>query len=369
MSPQDMRRFVVAAICAVVIHVGGLLALAPLAIANETDEAAVQPEEEQAFEVQYVEELPERYVETNPDLPENEPDETNNIASRDQQAAQVNPPTSDDAMTPDLDGEDPEAAKVVSGEAQTEPTPPAQQPTPPVATQPMQQPVPETSSQAAPPPPKTRRAVEFDLPEPEAFDPVSPASVFEDFELNVDLAENEIPSDVTFDDAGENPEGRGETPDAEATKGEPDPRDTLRKTQPMKPRPRPTLSRQTLPGKTIDSGGGAPVLEAVGISARFTEFGAYLDRMFNAIGTQWLTVASRSTPVRSEVGTVVRVEFTLNSEGSVSDVKVVETTAGRVATLICTDAVMSRSPFPEWTAEMKQSLADSETITVAFYYR
>ena len=106
-------------------------------------------------EIVYASETPpektrKRFVETNPDLPSNEPDTAENFAARSQQAAQASPSNHPLSTTPSIDGNSETSHKVVSGDTSEEspqralPSPKAQEKTassalpiaPPVPPQP-----------------------------------------------------------------------------------------------------------------------------------------------------------------------------------------------------------------------------------------
>jgi len=136
------------------------------------------------------------------------------------------------------------------------------------------------------------------------------------------------------------------------------------------PRPHQKISSGELPGPILRPEGRAPMMGNIQISAKMSEFGEYLARMFDAIGKQFLFLASHFDAVRPpEINTRVVVRYKLTRDGKVKDTTVMDTTAGRVATLIAQDAIESPAPFGTWTAEMIESLREEETVVITFHYR
>ncbi|MGB0371766.1 MAG: hypothetical protein ACPGN3_10555 [Opitutales bacterium] len=89
-------------------------------------EERIEQAQDEPFEMYVAEVIPEEekaYVQTNPEVPENEPDRSPFVSNRSQQAAQENPvPTSDDPL-PNISGEE-ESNNIVESTLE-EPTPPS----------------------------------------------------------------------------------------------------------------------------------------------------------------------------------------------------------------------------------------------------
>lgn len=138
---------------------------------------------------------------------------------------------------------------------------------------------------------------------------------------------------------------------------------------PNAPRPRPVLEPRLSAGPLRHQAVTANARGLVAIDSRFSEFGAYQQRMIEAISAQWYMLARQSRAIDSEYGTQVVLVFTMDSEGIVSGTKVRFTNASAAATLLCINAVESRSPFGPWTADMQRVLGVTQTVTFTFYYR
>jgi hypothetical protein len=65
----------------------------------------------------------------------------------------------------------------------------------------------------------------------------------------------------------------------------------------------------------------------------------------------------------------VKLEFNLNYDGRITEMKVLETTVTETLTLLCQKAVLDPAPFEAWNREMRLMIGgDSRRITFTFYY-
>ena len=321
---------------------------------------ALSAEPAEQMEVVYIQEEappdPEqlRFVETNPDVPTNEPDETANIAARDQQAGQLEESSEGPRDTPFVRGEEEEATKIVEGTMTQEPIPvlPAAQLEATSAND-LELPV------LAPIAPS--RPADLLQRQP-AHDGEGLASVLEDPQEG-DQPDAVVQALISIDvTAVSQPEEDPPQPSKE-------PQVVGQVSDAQMPRPRPRLSTRVLSGPIMRSAGRAPVIANIAVNARFTAFGDYLQRMFDAVGFQFQLLASRLTPPQSEISTRVIIEYILTLEGEVSETNVIYTTAGRAATLICQDAIHSTAPYGLWSEEMIRTLGDEQKIRITFIYR
>ena len=101
-------------------------------------------------------------------------------------------------------------------------------------------------------------------------------------------------------------------------------------------------------------------------SAQFSEFGEYLDRMFETIELEWhkLIFQQRLTERRSRVS----VAYLLNEDGEIVDYEIVGATSSLQAQVICAAAVNNRTPYGEWTDDMRSTLENPERIVVNFIF-
>lgn len=387
---KDRIRILAASIATCLIHLG-IVFLTP-------EDGFIKPSEERTpvnptYEVALVPPEPEeqQFVQTNPDVPQNEPDETRNFANRSQQAAQEDPdPDSEDSM-PTVEGEIEESNQILEGNLE-DPTPPApppspQQNTPPSPPQPEANPSEENPStpdneaarpeirgvpQERPTPP----APEFlkqeaeskegpgstsgpegdtrEIPEetPERVIPITaPVPVLQDPQEGV----IQLPSNAELTEAV-NPRPQRPSPDSAET--------------PQMPRPRPRLNPNVVPAPLMESNQRASRTGRVAVDAQFSEYGDYLQRMVEAVSRAWNASVSRVELIK-ERPSRVKVRFTIDSRGNIRNMRVVDKTpnAQLLATGLCMDAIQSRAPYDRWTQDMVQTLGTEQEITFTFHYR
>lgn len=136
--------------------------------------------------------------------------------------------------------------------------------------------------------------------------------------------------------------------------------------QPM-PRPRPTLSPDLIHGPVMRSDGSASRRGALAIDASFSEFGEYQQQFYAALQAGWYQEIEFFQPIDTSTRVVVR--FRITADGVIHDVEVLHTTASQIATLICQTALTKRSPFRSWTKEMLMVFGQEQTLEVVFHYR
>ena len=286
--------------------------------------------------------VPPKFVETNPDAPENMPDKTNNFAAQNQQAAQEKPnPDSAGDHAATEGKKDFESTQIVSGRL----APPTETPPP-----------------APPPTPEVAKALEK--------------------AAEARKAENPLPG---FEKrAGDNPEGFGMTEAKPSEK----PTDTPEKIEgmkdvpttvgnvspaqpaidPRKPQPRVQLALQHVrPAIFAEDKIGTKNIGPAGYDARWSNYGAYLQRLLDTVQIQFDNIVE-SSGVFPPTGTIVTVKFRMDSEGKISEILSAESTGGEQAKSQCQLAITSRSPYGKWTDDMVAMLGDSQEFTWKFYY-
>jgi hypothetical protein len=312
--------------------------------------------------------LKPKYVETNPDAPENEPDKTNNESDRNQQAAQEKlDPELETKDAPKTEGEEQESNKIISGTFQTSQPTPAPEPGV-YKLQPAQQAPAEKKETTDGLDPKKAQAP---LPPPP-----SPVLIEEGDGKGVATVEQN-----TFKDIEPKPTQTKvipltlpETPaiDAKALRemiakrSIPQPQPIEPK--PLTPKPRPRLPASVLPGPIKENRTNAPRIGRMGTDAKWSDFGEYSQRMFAAIGLQWNKLVYNAN-LNSIPVSQVHVRFILNKYGQIESIEIPENTAGQLPAFLCTDAIESRAPFGLWTEEMIAKFGDSTDVNIHFNYR
>ena len=269
-------------------------------------------------------ENPERFVETNPDIkPPEEAPETSNFAAQNQLAAQEVPNKLRPNDTPTVQGEFEDSSKIVQGDLMPE------MPTPLVSESPVE-PQEETPEKIAKSDPfiENKEGEGISSPKPEK-------------ELEKKLMEQSVEL-------------------AEKSK-------VSQKMRPT-PKPRPRVRRATS-GPLVKNDRGASRIGALGVDAKFSQFGEYSQRMFEAISYQWKLLVSQHDFVTEDYDTLVVISFSIDNLGMVSHVEVISSTSSTLATLLCKDAIESRSPFGIWSEDMVTTLGEMYQIKFTFLYR
>jgi len=349
-----------------------------------------EEESSMEYEVALVPPEPEemRFVQTNPDVPQNEPDTERNFASRNQQAAQEDPdPLSDDDL-PTLDGEMEESNQIIEGDLE-EPIP--EYPPPSRRENPQQnQPREESAGEERPASegarPEVRGIPEME-PTPPAPDFIEQESESEDGPGSTmgptgkarEVPEEELervipitaPLPVQSDPVeGEIRESAEEESESRQERAQPGISTPASEESPPTPRPRPRLNPNVVPAPLMRSNQSASRAGAIAVDANFSEYGDYLQRMVEAVSRAWNASVQRVELIR-ERPSRVKVRFTIDSRGEVSSMRVIDKTpnAQLLATGLCMDAIQSRAPYDRWTYQMVQTLGTEQEITFTFHYR
>ncbi len=284
---------------------------------------------------------PANFVETNPNAPDNVPDKTNNFAAQNQQAAQEKPTPDGKSEKPALEGQkEIHSNQIVTGQ--------------------LAKPVEELPAPPAPVTPPSETVVTA---------PKREQNPLSGFEKTGGEDPNAYGSNIankadTSTAVPEKVEGAKDAPLVEgATAVQP-------QIDPQRPRARPQIvkQQQVRPAIFEENKFGTQNTGIIGISAQFSNYGAYLHRMLDVIQIQWerILVESRIYPTQ---GTHVIVKFKMDDKGAISAIVNVEGTAGNQGQQSCVSAITSRAPYGEWTEDMKTVLGASQELTIAFYYQ
>ena len=281
---------------------------------------------------------PFRFVETNPDAPDNVPDDPKFFAAQNQQAAQENP-TPEESDMPTTEGKDVPSTAIVTGERAE----PMESANPGQQVQPSQQ-VAEAQNQSQP---------EALMPLP-GFEKVEGEDE-EGIGTNISqLEQNARPVDERVEGSDQPTQDQVVYATPESTPGRPS------------PQPRPRL-QNTRPTVLANQPHGVSRAGQIGVDAKFSEFGDYLQELIEIVQAQWNAVLAR-TATYPVTGSKVVIRFTLSSDGVVTRIEEVEETAGKQGTYACLSAIQDRQPYRPWTKEMIAILGNEQTITFAFFY-
>jgi hypothetical protein len=279
---------------------------------------------------------PSRFVEANPNAPDNVPDKTNNFSSQNQQLAQEKPQADRHNDKPKTDGrKDIQANQVVSGQLSKP-----------------QDPVPISPDAAKPA--KTEMA---------AKQQQNPLSGFEKLKDGDDgygsnigkVQDNARPAPDKVDGANDAPLVQN----AQNTEPAIDPKH---------PRARPELQQtHTRPAIFEDNQFGTSNIGPIAYNAKWSSYGAYLHKMMEAIQIQWerILIDSRTEPPS---GSYVTVKFTLDSKGKITEILDVESTSSEQGKASCVSAITNTAPYGDWSDDMIAVLGNSQELTFRFYY-
>ena len=286
---------------------------------------------------------PFKFVEANPDAPENIPDKTNNFAAQNQQAAQEKPSPDQHNDRPAIEGQkEIQTTQIVTGRLQ----------------QPIEQ------MEAVPPPTETREAEKVVAAPKQEQNPLSgfekkEGEDKEAFGSNVaKFAENAKPIPEKIDGAKNVPLIQ----DAPAVEQP--------AIDPSHPRPRPQVVKQqkTRPAIFTENKFGAQNIGPVAYDAKWNNYGAYLQRLIDTVQIQWenILISGKSYP---PPGSTVTVTFILDSEGKISRIVNVENKSTDQASHACVSAITDRAPYGLWTDDMIAMLGKQQEMTFTFYYQ
>ncbi|MCX6950593.1 MAG: hypothetical protein NTV51_00150, partial [Verrucomicrobia bacterium] len=139
---------------------------------------------------------------------------------------------------------------------------------------------------------------------------------------------------------------------------------------PTRPRPRPSIvkTQQVRPAILAERLAGTANIGPTAVDARWSAYGAYLQKMIEAVQIQWEHLLTESK-VYPTSGSTVTVKFIMDSEGKISRIVNLDSTANDAASRACVSAITDRAPYGLWTDDMKAVLGDQQEMTFTFYYQ
>jgi hypothetical protein len=287
---------------------------------------------------------PNRFVETNPDAPENIPDKTNNFAAQNQQVAQEKPTPDGKSDMPALEGKksDTPPTQIVSGQL-SKPIEHIEAQPPPVETPP---------AETAVTPPK---AEQTPLPGFEKKEGDSKEGFGTNIAKMSDSPAKPVPEKV---------EGARDVPVIDtATAFQP-------AIDPKRPRARPQVvkQQQVRPAILTENKFGTSNIGNIAVDAKWSNYGAYLQRMIDTVQVQWERILTESKTYPPS-GSTVTVRFVLNSEGRISQILDVVNHSTDQGSRACVSGITDRAPYGPWTDDMKAILGEQQVMTFTFYYQ
>lgn len=282
-----------------------------------------------------------RFVEANPEAPDNVPDKSNNYSYRNQQAAELNPSLNDQSDKPFVDGLE-QSQKIIEGQLPQEAVR--------ATTQQSKSNEAVIKERIVTPSfqPKGMDRPDFLTPKIKGDLAESGSGVLGD---KTQIAAGSIDGELQIYEPSQNSEMLAGSTDVASS-------DAL---------PRPRLDPKLLVGPLMQSDGAAMRRGKIAIDSAFSEFGEYQQQFLAPVLRGWYQEINFYQPI--DVSARVLVRLTLHSNGEVSSVKALQTTATDIATMICESAIAKRSPFRPWTQEMVEVFGNEKTLTILFIYQ
>lgn len=104
------------------------------------------------------------------------------------------------------------------------------------------------------------------------------------------------------------------------------------------------------------------------LDARATPFGDYDRRFIDAVTSRWYSLLDSQKFASDRTGKVT-LRFHLNSDGSISNMEVLENTVGDLLGYVCQESVTDPSPFEPWPSDMRRMVnGNYREIMFTFYY-
>lgn len=351
-NEPDVRSVLIGLTAMLVFHLL-LLLVGPRLFPVVVSTAVPRPEDEAKHynielmpdpELKPVEKQPDpfRFVETNPDVPDNTPDKTVNFAAQNQQVAQEKPTPDGKSDRPALEGKkDFESNQIVSGRLTT----------------------PLENMQAIPPSPQTAET-EQTIRAPQRLEQ-NPLAGFEKQEgENKDgIGTNIAPQLANAQAIPEKIDGARDVPLVEGATS------MMPMIDPKRPQARPQLTRtvQARPAILAQNNFGTKNIGPTAVDAKWSQYGEYLKRMIETVQIEWERIIINLN-LAGALGSTVSVKFFMDADGKIATIVNVESTANDTATRACISAITERAPYGPWTDDMRAVLGEKQEMTFTFHY-
>lgn len=137
------------------------------------------------------------------------------------------------------------------------------------------------------------------------------------------------------------------------------------------PQKRPQLSRELIHGPLMKSITSAPRVGTVAIECRLHPHGVYIQKMMQSIEEQWNQLARGSVQYlqRDRLPDKVTWRFTLQANGLIQNLSRIDNEGESLPSELCRQAIASRVPFGPWSEKMIKDFGKSDEITISFLYQ
>jgi outer membrane biosynthesis protein TonB len=143
------------------------------------------------------------------------------------------------------------------------------------------------------------------------------------------------------------------------------------KPEPLRPRTlnqARALQANQLQGVPIRQEGGMRRIAPAAFDAIGTQFGAYDEAIIEAIQQYWDNELDSQKFAQDRTGKVT-LQFHLNYDGTVSDMRVLENNVGELLCYVCQEAIAGAAPFAKWPSDMRRMVGQNyREVTFTFYY-
>jgi len=128
------------------------------------------------------------------------------------------------------------------------------------------------------------------------------------------------------------------------------------------------LQENRLAGEKMSQEGGVDRRrEFASLDTKATAFGDYDYFLVIAIQRCWYGLLDEQRYASDYRGKVV-LQFRLHYDGTITDLRIVENTAGSIPGLLCDRAVDKPKPYDKFPADMRRVVGDIRSIQFTFYY-
>jgi hypothetical protein len=140
-------------------------------------------------------------------------------------------------------------------------------------------------------------------------------------------------------------------------------------------RSRPRTIREALarlenspPGEKMKQDGGVRRIATTGLDVSESPIGRYDAVLVDQISQRWYNLLESKRYDGYQRGKVV-LQFALNYDGRITDMKVLEATVGLDLSLVCEMAVLDPAPYAPWPTEMRRMISGNQrTVQFTFFY-
>lgn len=134
---------------------------------------------------------------------------------------------------------------------------------------------------------------------------------------------------------------------------------------------RPKLSIDVLNGPTLRNSRAVPKIGKIAIDCRLNPYGVYMQEMLKSIENQWVELISDSYRYiqRDNFSKKITYSFTLLKSGKIERLKeITKSQQTSLSSELCRQAIASRAPFGKWDDSMIQEFGHHDQISITFNY-